>query len=97
MNQGKDVQRVLTGATGTGAGATFRFQLGPSVGASAQVSIVGTSATVAIEGRMSPDAPFAVLATTSAGGVISVPQAMTEMRANVTAIVAATIEVWVMA
>jgi hypothetical protein len=96
MTAGHDVQRALSASVATDTGATLRFQLGPMVGATAQVGGI-TSATVLIEGRMSPDAPFVQLATTTANGVVNIPNAMVEMRARVSVYVSGTIDVWIMA
>lgn len=60
---------------------------------SVQVSIVGTSATVILRGRSTPNAPWVDLQTFTASGMVAVvlpPQ----IKFSVTAISSATVDAW---
>ncbi len=97
MNTGHNVQPALEAVTASGAGAALSFQLGPKEGACAIVTGI-TTATVAIQGRISPTAPWVTLGTPlTADGLYDIPHAMPEMRANVTAYTSGTITVWIKA
>jgi hypothetical protein len=58
-----------------------------------QVDIVGTSATVALQGRAAPGAPWVEVASLTASGYAEV-DLFPEMRADVSAVTAATINAW---
>lgn len=94
---GKNVIKICDTA-GTGTQPAFQFQLGFDVGGVHEVEITATG-SVTLEGRLSPDAPWAQIAgpTTSPGASsLLIQRAYPEMRANVTANTG-TIRVWVMA
>lgn len=102
MNTGKNVRQLCKDAAGTGVqtppGETLAFvtyQLGLDVSGSAQVSISAT-ATVAIEGRIDPLAPWVPLGSTSTAGFLNLTRVMPQMRANISANTG-TVSVWVMA
>lgn len=59
-----------------------------------QFERTGTSATIALEGRLSPDSTFQSLTSqTVAGGIIEVP-VCNEYRLNLTAMTAANVKAW---
>lgn len=59
-----------------------------------QVSIVGTSAALDVEGRMSSDLPWVALKNYTADAIDEVVLCP-EMRVNITAVTAATVDVWI--
>lgn len=95
---GHNVQKAATLTAGaTGAQAALRFNLGPKETAVVQVDL-GSSGTVRIQGRLSPEAAWRDLGTgdiTSSGITLLSPGAP-EMRANVTAN-GSTVDVWLKA
>lgn len=88
--------KILSGATAVAAGSVFnvaspyRFNTRP-----VQVQLVGTSGSVRLQGRNAPDAPWVDLGTAFTASGVQAIQLMAQVRANVTAISAATIDMWV--
>lgn len=97
MNTGHNVQRAATLVGGaTGAQAAVNFQLGPKQSAAVQLEL-GSTGTIRVQGRVSPDAPWNDLtADITTSGVVSIAVATPEMRVNVTAN-ASTLNAWLMA
>jgi hypothetical protein len=60
-----------------------------------QVQLVGTSGSVRLQGRAASDAPWVDLGVAFTASTVQFIQLMAEVRANVTAISAAEIDVWV--
>lgn len=85
-------RKILNAVTATGAGAEFTPNRNLKEGF-VQVQITGTSATILIEGRIDSTAPWATLATINANGITAV-NLLPFMRANVSAINAATVNAW---
>lgn len=95
MAQGKEVQ-PLANTTGTGAQTAVRFNITLELAGTLVVDISATG-SVELQGRISPDAPWVVLATVNTAGATStnIARMFPEMRANVTANTG-TIRVWVL-
>lgn len=88
--------KILSGATAVAAGAAFRVGSGYRyMTRPVQVSLVGTSGSVRLQGRSDPTAPWVDLGTAFTASGMQMIGLMPEVRANVTAISAAAIDMWV--
>lgn len=99
MLHGKNVQKIADVSGGAiGAQPGFQFQLGSDVGGSLVIEF-GTTGSVMLEGRISPDAPWVDLFTTNQtepSKGVAVGRVYPEMRLQIDAN-GSTIKAWVMA
>ena len=92
--------QILTGATTTGTGTTVYPQRRQDELGKIQAKIVSGTATVKIQGRAEPGAPWATLLTITEvdmsdnDTVYALIELVPEMRANVINISGATVDVW---
>ena len=87
--------QALTGGSTTGAKAAstlYEKAMERQLAGLLQVEIVGTSATVDIEARLSDDFSYVVVATVSSNTIQAIP-IFPDMRVNITAITAAVVTV----
>lgn len=100
MNTGKTVQR-FDDSTAVAATLGLNWQQGPDYFAVLQFELTAGTVTFRLQGRLSPDAPWADLTvdiTDVSTRVQPIARATPEMRVNVTAIGGGgTLRVWVMA
>jgi len=87
------INKLASNVTTAGAQPSVISQMKFTNTALWQVSISGGTATVSLEGRAAPDAPWIQLGLSSANSVGAF-NCLPEVRANITAISGATVNVW---